>query len=175
MATRRGRTTRVTPSAAFATGASTGAGGSLCDVSRAGRKRRRTLNLYLDASALVKRYVAEAGTDLVHEVMQDADTWITCRTAYVETMRAVGLAAGRRTMRRVHDEWDSFAVIEVDQALVEHASSLALDHDLRSLDSLHLAAALVLPPDDLVVATWDRRLHAAIRSHRLRLLPDDLR
>jgi predicted nucleic acid-binding protein len=104
--------------------------------------------------------------------MREADEWFICRTGYVETARAVGLTAGAARTRRIHEEWPSFSVIEVDQALVEHAASLALDHDLRSLDSLHLAAALLLPDENLTVATWDHRLHAAAKSHRLRLLPE---
>jgi predicted nucleic acid-binding protein len=106
--------------------------------------------------------------------MREADDWFICRTGYVETVRAVGLVAGPVRARRIHEEWPSFSVIEVDQALVEHAASLALDHDLRSLDSLHLAAALLLPHENLTVATWDRRLHAAAQAHRLRRLPDTL-
>lgn len=71
-------------------------------------------------------------------------------------------------------EWAAFSVIEVDQDLVERATELALAHELRSLDALHLASALVLPGEDLVVAVWDRRLHAAARSEGLGLFPDVL-
>ena len=121
----------------------------------------------------MKRYVAEPGSDLIRHVMQEADRWFTVRTGYVETVRAVGLAASGAS-RTVREEWPAFAVVEIDQELVEQAATLALADDLRSLDSLHLAAALVLPVDDLVVATWDRRLHAAARSHRLDVLPQAL-
>ena len=71
-------------------------------------------------------------------------------------------------------EWAAFNVIEVDQDLVEHAIELALAHDLRSLDALHLASALVLPREDLTVAVWDRRLHAAARAEGLGLFPEIL-
>ena len=97
-----------------------------------------------------------------------------CRAGFVETVRAVGLAAGRRATRAVKDEWPAFGVVEVDQPLVEHAAMLALDRDLRSLDSLHLAAALVLPGDDLVFATWDHRLHTAAGAEGIQLLPETL-
>lgn len=116
--------------------------------------------------------MAEPGSDLVRTAMQSADAWYICRIGFVETVRAVGLAAGRRATRPVREEWPSFAVVEVDQDLVERAAQLALDDDLRSLDALHLAAALLLPAEHLVFATWDRRLHTAARSHRLTVLPD---
>jgi prevent-host-death family protein len=39
---------------------------------------------------------------------------------------------------------------------------------------LHLAAALMLPRDDLLLATWDRRLHAAAGAEGLGLIPERL-
>ncbi|MGH9057137.1 MAG: type II toxin-antitoxin system VapC family toxin [Acidimicrobiales bacterium] len=140
----------------------------------AGRAGPAALNLYLDASALVKRYVAEPGSQLVRQTMQRADAWFICRIGFVETVRAVGLTAGEATARVVREEWASFGVVEVDQELVENAASLALAHDLRSLDALHLAAALLLPRTELEMATWDRRLHVAARSEGLAVLPDAL-
>lgn len=103
--------------------------------------------------------------------MRRADDWFICRVGYVETLRAVGLAAGPAATRTVRDEWASFGVIEVDHRLADAAAELALAHELRSLDAMHLAAAALLPPAELVVATWDRRLHAAATALGLRLLP----
>jgi predicted nucleic acid-binding protein len=122
----------------------------------------------------VKRYIAEPGSDLVREAMNDAEGWFMCRVGFVETTRAVGLAGGPGAAKTFAAEWPAFAVIEVDTALVEHASQLTLSRDLRSLDALHLAAALVLPTDDLMLATWDRRLHAAAAAEELDVLPGSL-
>lgn len=132
------------------------------------------MTLYLDASALVKRYVEEDGSEEVLAAMAGADAWTICRIGYVETVRAVGLAGGRRVLRRVHADWPSFDVIEVDADLTETAAELALDSELRSLDALHLAAALVLPPESLTLATWDTRLHRAAREQGLETLPPSL-
>lgn len=127
--------------------------------------------LYLDASALVKRYVEEEGSDLVLSAMEEARAWSMCRVGYVETVRAVALAGGRKVVKRVEADWLSFNVIEVDRALAEHAAELALSTELRSLDALHLASALVLPAEELTVATWDSRLHRAARGQGLATLP----
>jgi hypothetical protein len=104
--------------------------------------------------------------------MAQADGWFMCRVGYLETIRAVGLAAGKRAAGTVREEWPAIGVIEIDHRLVEHAAELTLDLDLRSLDALHLAAALVLPRDDLVIATWDRKLHAAARAAGLAVMPE---
>lgn len=116
----------------------------------------------------------EPDSDLVRHAMQVADAWFICRIGFVEALRAVGLAAGRRATLTLRDEWPAFTVVEVDQRLVERAADLALEHDLRSLGALHLAAVLLLPSDALELATWDRRLHLAARASGLRVLPDAL-
>lgn len=132
------------------------------------------MSLYLDASALVKRYVDEDGSDLVREAMSRADSWFICRIGFVETIRAVGLSAGITATRAARQESPAFGIVEVDERLAEHAASLALDRGLRSLDALHLAAAMILPGPGLTVATWDQRLHAAAVAERLDVLPADM-
>jgi predicted nucleic acid-binding protein len=106
--------------------------------------------------------------------MGRADGWFMCRVGYLETARAVGLAGSPSAVRAVQKEWAALNVIEVDHDLVERATELALTHDLRSLDALHLASALVLPREDLIVAVWDRRLHVAAGAEGLGVFPESL-
>jgi predicted nucleic acid-binding protein len=106
--------------------------------------------------------------------MDGTEGWFMCRVGFVETVRAVGLSAGRAAAETVREEWPAFGVIEVDQRLVEDAANLAIARELRSMDALHLAAALILPRDDLLLATWDRRLHAAAAAEGLALTPEKL-
>jgi predicted nucleic acid-binding protein len=103
--------------------------------------------------------------------MERAEAWFMCRVGYLETVRAVGLVGGARAANAVAEEWPAFTIVEVDQRLVQHAAALTLEYELRSLDALHLAAALVLPVDGLVMATWDRRLHTAAGAAGLQLRP----
>lgn len=117
----------------------------------------------------------EEGSDLVRETMQSTDRWFMCRVGFVETFRAVSLTGGTAAAKAVRQEWPAFGVVEVDERLAEHAASLALAHGLRSLDALHLAAALVLPRSGLTFATWDHRLHAAAVAEGLEAFPTTLR
>lgn len=130
--------------------------------------------LYLDASALVKRYVAEAGSEALIEAMEEAEGWAICRVGYVETARAVNLAAGKSAVGRFVTDWASFEVIEVDASLADHAAELASTEELRSLDALHLAAALLVSSEELTLATWDARLHRAAQNKGLRVFPQVL-
>lgn len=97
-----------------------------------------------------------------------------CRVGYVETVRAVGLTGGNSAVRAFREEWPAFGVVAADQDLVEGAAGLTRKHDLRSLDALHLAGALLLEDEELVMAIWDRRLHSAAQEEGLRVIPERL-
>ncbi|MGH3923707.1 MAG: hypothetical protein ACRDTT_12710, partial [Pseudonocardiaceae bacterium] len=47
-------------------------------------------------------------------------------------------------------------------------------HALRGADSVHLASALAIGDSDLVVAVWDRRLHAGALAAHLGVAPTRL-
>jgi uncharacterized protein len=126
--------------------------------------------LYLDASALVKRYLKEEASDLLVSAMEGASGWTICESAMWRPPAAT-IAGGRRSSKKAEVDWLSFDLVEVDTALAEHAAQLALGAELRSLDALHLAAALLLAPEDLTLATWDLRLHQAARDQGLVTFP----
>jgi predicted nucleic acid-binding protein len=129
------------------------------------------LSLYLDASALVKRYVDEDGSDAVLEAMGGEQNWSMCRIGFVETVRAVARGGEPEDVERVERDWVGCNVVELDQDLAAHAARLARSSGLRTLDALHLAAALSLATGSLIFATWDIRLHLAAREYGLRTLP----
>lgn len=104
--------------------------------------------------------------------MGEATAWYICRPGYVETARAVGLVAGTAAVRNFEREWPSLGVIELDQQLAEQATGFTMKHELSSLDAIHLAAAILLPEEDLVMATWDIRLHRAARVENLPVFPE---
>jgi len=129
------------------------------------------LTLYLDASGLVKRYLKEDGSDLVIEAMRRATNYRMCRVGFVETVRAVVRGGERGDVEKVERDWTQVEVIEVDEALAERAAKLAIRHRLRTLDALHLAAAMVVSDDAPTFVTWDADLHRAAREEGLRTLP----
>ena len=132
------------------------------------------MTLYLDSSALVKRYVKEVGSDSVVEAMARAGAYKMCRIGFVETVRAVAREGGPEEVEKMESDWTRVDVIEVDKALAEDAARLAVRHRLRSLDALHLAAALAVADDDPTFVTWDGDLHRAAREQGLRTLPTAL-
>lgn len=45
----------------------------------------------------------------MRDAMAQADGWFMCRAGYVETIRAVGLAAGKKAAKTVREEWPATA------------------------------------------------------------------
>ncbi|HTS15052.1 MAG TPA: type II toxin-antitoxin system VapC family toxin [Candidatus Sulfotelmatobacter sp.] len=124
--------------------------------------------LFLDTSALVKRYVAEEGTELVLRRMAEDPEWVAAALARAEA--AISLCrlgfdshGSADTWRLLREDWARCHVVPLDPACLELASELGCAHQLRTLDALHLAAARRLP-QPLVLLTFDRRQADAARA-----------
>ena len=114
--------------------------------------------------------VVEDGSDLAAELWGSAYPAASSILAYPEGRAA--LAAARRLDRLGADEhrkaladfedlYADLATIGVDQELAVQAGMYAEELGLRGYDSVHLATALELGDDEVVVVTWDRELAQA--------------
>jgi predicted nucleic acid-binding protein len=131
--------------------------------------------LYCDASALVKRYVIEPGGEDLARWVAAADEVASLRDRYVEIYRAIWIAklADRPlALDTFERDWADMTVVEVDDSLVRLAGVLAVERRLRSLDALHLAAALTISGVDVRFVAWDHHLRRAASEAGLRLLPE---
>lgn len=118
---------------------------------------------YLDTSALVKLVVTEPETRALRAWLRRGQrTTISSDLARTELMRAVRRGAPNR-IARAREVLDSLELIVLDTALFESAGRLDPEI-LRSLDAIHLAAALELGDDLEGLLTYDNRLGAAARS-----------
>ena len=70
--------------------------------------------------------------------------------------------------------WAATRPVELSVAVEQHAGKLAGLHSLRGADAVHLASALAIGDTDLVVAVWDRGLHAGAQAAGLRVAPAQL-
>ncbi|OGQ94872.1 MAG: hypothetical protein A2521_09555 [Deltaproteobacteria bacterium RIFOXYD12_FULL_57_12] len=135
--------------------------------------------LYLDTSALVKRYFREPYTDDILSRWQAADQIVTSAVAYAETMAAVyrkkresGLA--ETLIRKIVDafcrDWESFIRVEVNDELNGSIDRVVDGYPLRGFDAIHLASALVIKerlPDAFLFACFDERLVRAAQAEGL--------
>jgi len=132
--------------------------------------------LYLDSSAVVKRYIAEPGTAEVATLTAQAEaigSSVLCRT---EVVAALGKAThtgllhpddATLTRSRFDTDWPHFVRLPVNIATAESAADLAWLYSLRGFDAVHLAAALAwqgMLNAPVRFATFDRSLWRAAGS-----------
>jgi predicted nucleic acid-binding protein len=114
-----------------------------------------TVTAYFDSSALVKRYLVEAGTAWVQAWCDGpAQTVAVAEVALVEI--AAAFAAKLRgefiTQEAYYDaradlatdSRDEYVLVAVSRAVVDEAVELTARHRLRGYDAVHLACALHL-------------------------------
>ena len=119
------------------------------------------MTLYVDTSALVRRYVQGPGRDLVLEAMAADATWCAsalCRSETLLALHRLALTPSQhaRMWGHLRDDWDAFVVIPVDDRCLAHAVELGATYGLRTVDAVHLAAADRLPRP-VTYLTYDRR------------------
>lgn len=125
------------------------------------------MTLALDTSALVKRYVREAGTDIVARAMDRDPRWVVSvivRTE-AELVLCAGLDPADRALAidRLTTDLDRCISVPVDPECLSRAAEIGCAHGVRTLDAVHLAAADRLPRP-VTFLTFDRRQAAAARQ-----------
>lgn len=109
--------------------------------------------IYLDTSALVKRFISEPGSAIVDEVAARLWPIATSRVAYAELFaglnrkrreRDLTQARYRTAASEIERDWPTYLQVQVTDAVLLEARSLSELHPLRGFDALHLASALLL-------------------------------
>ncbi len=117
--------------------------------------------VYLDASAIVKLIVAEPGSGELLALLADATSLATSVVAAVEVPRAI--ARYRPDSRAVAASvLDGMTLIGFSSRQATEAATVR-PLTLRSLDAIHLAAALNVRDELSAFVTYDRRLADAAR------------
>lgn len=142
--------------------------------------------VYLDPSALVKRYVAERGSEEVSRIVAEAEALGTALVSRTEVVAALAKAvrvgaleeqAAREARNTFEREWPDLVRLAVSERTAERAADAAWDHGLRGYDAIHLAAAAGwkdLLDKPVTLATYDRRLWQAAEEEGLQPWPQDL-
>jgi predicted nucleic acid-binding protein len=126
--------------------------------------------LYLDSSAIVKLVAPEPETaGLVQTLRSDPDA-ISSALAQVEVTRAVMRAgATRERASRAAAVLERIALVPIEAGILGRAAELP-PPDLRTLDAIHLATALLLRPDIAGLITYDGWLAGAAAAAGIAVL-----
>jgi len=118
---------------------------------------------YLDTSAAVKLVVVEKGSKALRRWLESRDGEVgSSDLLRTELLRATRRAAPEQ-MVQARTVLDSLILVTLSTAVCERAAMLEPDL-LRSLDLLHLAAALELGDELEGIVTYDQRLAEGARA-----------
>lgn len=123
---------------------------------------------YLDSSALVKTVVEEPESGALGRWLRDKeDQLAACDLVRVEVVRAVR-GSDPEAVPRARRAIETLTLLRLDEALCQMAADLD-PPNLRSLDAIHLAAAMSLGTDLAGVVTYDARMAASAHALGLRV------
>ena len=135
---------------------------------------------YFDASALVKRYVREAGSSVVRRLLQESAA-AASRLSEVEIASALArrcregaltVSARDRALAALRSDFLSLYVVELSAEICNATYDLLLRHRLRASDAIQLASCIQLQkhvgaPVRFIV--YEARLTDAARGEGLTL------
>lgn len=142
--------------------------------------------LYVDPSALVKRYVLETGSEIVNQMVSAAEitgmsvigqvesSAALSKTARVGTLEEQEAVAAWQLFKR---DWRDIFQIQVTKAVLERADTFVWEYGLRGYDAVHLASAITWQDalkQPVTMAVFDKNLWAAAQQSDLLLFPSDL-
>jgi predicted nucleic acid-binding protein len=136
--------------------------------------------IYLDTSALIKRFVEEKGSSLVQSMVGSGAAVAIAKIAYAEVfsgltrkMREGNLAKVQYDLacRQFETDWQAYIRVELNDDLLFLARDLIRRHGLKGFDAVHLASALSLKnaiDEEVTFAAADRRLLRTAAAEGLR-------
>ncbi|WP_010533709.1 type II toxin-antitoxin system VapC family toxin [Brachybacterium squillarum] len=128
--------------------------------------------LYVDSSALLTRVFSEAESPDVREVLVEhhaaGELIAASELAWLEVARALRRAEVEDVDRYVDLACSGVARHSLDSAVLTRARRVG-PAQIRSLDAIHLAAAVALGAEEIL--TYDDRLAGAAQSLGMRPIP----
>ena len=135
--------------------------------------------IYLDTSALIKRFVTETGSETVNKLLGKSGPAVIAKIASAEVHAGLkqkhqeGFLSGRDytlSASQFEVDWESYIRVDLHDDILRLARDLIRKHPLRGFDAIHLASALSLKRatgEDLPFAAADTRLLRATASESL--------
>ncbi len=130
--------------------------------------------LFLDTSALAKRYIREKGSERIMALCREAQEICVSVLALPECISALNRL--RREVKLTADQYETLkeslaadvehlTMVPIDETVIAASIRLLERHPLRAVDAIHIASAV--EAGCRIFATADDRQHAAARREGL--------
>jgi predicted nucleic acid-binding protein len=106
---------------------------------------------YLDASALVKEFVYERGSEKVVNIINSGYPIYSSVVVYPETLFALRRKKHEeeitedefnQKVTKIEDRWQSLNIVKLNQNILSLLRDRVIRYPLRALDAIHLASAI---------------------------------
>jgi uncharacterized protein len=118
--------------------------------------------VYIDSSAFIKLVIEEPETTALRSYLRRRSLMVAAALLRTEVLRA-SMRISQAHVANARRLLPDIGLIEVDRSVLERAGELT-SAETRSLDAIHVAAALSLGDDIDEFVTYDRRLLEAARE-----------
>jgi len=142
--------------------------------------------IYLDTSALIKRYVQEPGSEALGAIWRSFTTFGSSVVIHVEIAAALSKARrmgwlnssdSERAWEAFLKDWGNLTLVNVSTPVVTQASALSWEYGLRGYDAIHLASALIWQEgmgENILMCTFDRQMWSAATQLKMSVWPENL-
>ncbi len=132
------------------------------------------MRYFFDTSALVKRYIKESGSGIIDDTIDKASDILVSALTHIETISAfrrllseekICEANYEKLKSELNKDFKDFTILPVSQKTLNKAYQIVDAEDLRTLDAIQLATAILYSNkiDQLVAA--DQRLLSAAENN----------
>lgn len=121
---------------------------------------------YIDSSAFVKLIVAEPESAALRARLRRWPDRVSASLLRTETVRALRRSGNDQLVGQARRMFAAINLVRLDEPLLDRAGDFE-PAELRSLDAVHLAAALSMGPDLGTIVTYDNRLRDAALTQGL--------
>lgn len=138
---------------------------------------------FIDTSVLFKRYQPEQGTDLVCQILENANQRVFISSIsiieVISNLKRLSEIDKITTEEQFHFQRSFFyqdinnldiTVLDVTDRDIIRAESLILKRYMKAIDSIQLAVALNIPLNDLTFVSSDQRLCKTAKAEGLLIL-----
>jgi len=140
------------------------------------------MRLFFDTSALIKNYIQETGSDKVESLMTDSEIIYVSSILEIETVSTLKRLLIDKAItekeyiilkREFETDYQFFIAADLTSAVIEKAKTVIEKHYLKSLDAIHLAAAVLLADEIDYFIACDEKLLKAAKKEGINIINPD--
>lgn len=131
---------------------------------------------FFDSSAFAKRFVEETGSDEIEKICLESDSIALSSNCFPEIISALNRRLRENNLvkkeyilikEKMIEEFESLEIINVVPEVISKAITLLEKYNLRTLDALHIASAIIWNADIFISA--DKRQILAAKKAGLKV------